>query len=193
MKLILLLTLMAVISASVMTLAPSARSGIMTPAPSAKSNVMTSALNVPSHCAPQEKVIFSCATTNAKIISLCSSSTLTASEGYLQYRFGPAGKPELVYPATKEHPSKHFLFGHPHYTGAFGDYLKFKNGEYAYALFDFFIKFEGDKTGVVVSKSEEQIAYIPCKGGSQLAMGINDFEKIKIPRDPDEGGFVIPE
>jgi hypothetical protein len=167
----------------------------MRPSPPAEYGVIAPALVVKSHCAPKEKVIFSCATANAKIISLCSSSTLTSSEGYLQYRFGPAGKPELVYPATREHPSEYFQFGNLLYAGGGGEFLRFKNGEYTYTLFSAVIKGEGDQVGVVVNKSGEQIAYLPCKGkvAVEIQMGTDDFEKIKIPRDPDEGGFVIPE
>jgi len=177
MKLILLLTLLAITSANVMTLAPAAESGVMAPAP-----------KIASHCSPQEKVIFSCGTANDKIISLCSSSTLTSSEGYLQYRFGPAGKPELIYPATMEHPSKHFQFGQSFYSSGGGMYLKFKNGEYTYALYSMSTKFGEDRAGVAVRKSVEEFAYayIPCKGKSHDEMDIDDFEKIKIPRDPKE-------
>ena|SRR5215468_6283835 len=182
MKPILLLTLVAITFASVMS-----------PAPAATSSVKAPALKVASHCAPGEKVVFTCATTNAKLISLCSSSTLTPSDGYLQYRFGPGNKPELVYPATREHPSKHFQFGHLIYSGGGGDFLKFMNGEYTYILFSALIKGEGDKSGVVVSKSGKQIAYLPCKGASQGDMNGDDFEKINIPRDKnEEAGFVIP-
>src|SRR5262249_60069409 len=119
MKLILLLTLGAITSVSVMA-----------PTPTAMPSVMAPTLKVTSHCTPEEKVIFSCATTNAKVISLCSSSPLTPSDGYLQYRFGSADRPELVYPVTKEHPSKHFQFGTQIYSGGGAEFLKFRNGEY---------------------------------------------------------------
>jgi len=161
-------------------------------APAATSGVIAQALKVASHCAPGEKVVFSCATTNAKLISLCSSSTLTPSDGYLQYRFGPGNKPELVYPATRGHPSKHFQFGSLFYSGGGGEFLKFSNGEYTYILFSALIKGEGDKAGVVVSKAGKRIAYLPCKGGTQVEMAPDDFEKIKIPRDPNEADFEIP-
>src|SRR5262245_5598365 len=179
MKLILLLTLAAITFAIVMT-----------PSPAAMSAVVATPLAIKSHCAPGEKVVFSCSTTNAKIISLCSSSTLTASEGYLQYRFGPAGKPEFVYPATMEHPSKHFQFGQSSYSSGVGLYLKFKNGEYTYGLFRVGTKFGEDRAGVAVRKSvEDEFTYIPCKGKSQFEMDADDFEKIKIPRDPKEEAF----
>src|SRR5262245_1524391 len=129
MKLILLFTLGAITSVSVMA-----------PAPTATPSVMALTLKVTSHCTPEEKVIFSCAATNAKVISLCSSSPLTSSDGYLQYRFGPADRPELVYPATREHPSKNFQFGTLIYSGGGGEFLKFRNGEYTYIVFSALIK-----------------------------------------------------
>jgi hypothetical protein len=182
MKLILLLTIGAIALASAMV-----------PGPPATLDVMAQALKIPSHCAPQEKVIFSCATANAKVISLCSSSALTSSDGYLQYRFGRGGKLELIYPATKEHPSKHFQFGQLFYTSAGGKYLKFKNGEYTYILFSVSPKLEDERAGVVVSKSGEEIAYLPCKGELQNPMSADDFDKIKIPRspNPDEDSVLI--
>jgi hypothetical protein len=170
MKLILLLTLEAITSASVIAPTP----------------------KVTSHCAPEEQVVFSCATTNSKVISLCSSSPLTSSDGYLQYRFGPADKLELVYPAIKEHPSKHFQFGMQGYAGGGSAFLKFMNGEYTYVLFDALIKGEGEKAGVVVSKSGKRIAYLQCKGTWQQQIGSSQFGEIKIPRDPNEADFRIP-
>jgi hypothetical protein len=180
MKLILLLTLGAITSVSLMAPTPTATPGIMTPA-----------LKVTSHCATEEKVIFSCATTNAKVISLCSSSPLTSSNGYLQYRFGPADKPELVYPATRAHPSKYFQLGTLLYSGGGGEFLKFRNGEYTYIVFSAIGK-GWEKAGVVVSKSEKRIAYLPCKGAGRFEMPPQEFEQIKIPRDLNEADFEIP-
>jgi len=180
MKLILLLTLGAITYASVMA-----------PTPTTTPSVMAPTLKVTSHCTPEEKVIFSCATTNAKVISLCSSSSLTSSDGYLQYRFGPADRPELVYPATREHPSKHFQFGTQIYSGGGAEFLKFRNGEYTYIVFDAMGK-AWEKAGVVVSKSEKRIAYLPCEGAGQFEMAPQEFEQIKILRDPNEADFEIP-
>jgi hypothetical protein len=163
----------------------------MAPTPTATPSVMASMLKVTSHCMPEEKVIFSCDTANAKVISLCSSSTLTSSDGYLQYRFGPAGKPEFVYPATREHPGKYFQLGTLMYSGGGGEFLKFRNGEYTYIVFDGIGK-GWEKAGVVVSKSEKRIAYLPCKGAGQFEMAPQEFEQIKIPKDPNEADFELP-
>jgi hypothetical protein len=178
MKLILLLTIVAITFAGAMTLAPNAESGVL-------------ALKVASHCAPGERVVYSCPTTNSKLISLCSSSTLTSSEGYLQYRFGPAGKPELIYPATREHPSKHFQLGGIMYSGGGGAYLKFVNGEYTYKVFSY-INSSGEAAGVVVSKSGKRIAELYCKDDSRRAIIDLGLSQSGIPEDPNKYGFDDP-
>ena len=52
---------------------------------------------VNTQCQPGEKVHFSCAVKGGKVVSLCGD----AGRSWLQYRFGPPGRPELVYPARK--------------------------------------------------------------------------------------------
>src|SRR6185437_15038760 len=128
------------------------------------------------------------------------SSALTSSDGYLQYRFGPANRQELVYPATKEHPNKHFQFGTQMYSGGGSAFLKFMNGEYTYTVFDAIGKGErlGEvwrKAGVVVSKAGKRITYLTCEGeweSWQSNMSRYEFEKIKIPEDPNEAEFEVP-
>jgi hypothetical protein len=154
-------------------------------------SVMAQKPTVVSHCKANEEVIFSCTTTKAKVISLCSSSLLTPDSGYLQYRFGPANKPELVYPATNEHPKKLFQSGTQMYSGGGSAFLKFKKGDYTYVVFDG-IGRGWEKEGVVIKKSGKQIAYLPCKGAWQSEIGPDLFEKVKIPKDPDEIEFEIP-
>lgn len=54
----------------------------------------------PSQCAPTERAIVTCAA-KKKVLSVCAGP----KEGvptWLQYRFGPPGKPELTFPADKK-------------------------------------------------------------------------------------------
>lgn len=53
--------------------------------------------NASSHCEPTEQIVFSCRI-GPKIASLCASKRLTATEGHVQYRFGPPGRVELAAP-----------------------------------------------------------------------------------------------
>jgi hypothetical protein len=57
-----------------------------------------------SHCTKHEIDYFTCEIeSTGKLMSICGSSfEAGSSPPWLQYRFGLAGKPELVYPAVKD-------------------------------------------------------------------------------------------
>ena len=143
-------------------------------------------LAVASLCSAQEQVVFSCTTTTKKVVSICSSSPLTADAGYLQYRF-----PGLTYPATREHPKNFFLSGTMMFSGGGGAYLKFTNGDCTYAVFTGIGK-GWKKEGVVVQKGGKQVAYLPCKGKWTSLIGPDFFATAAIPKDPNESDFEIP-
>ena len=66
-----------------------------------------------SLCAKDERVIFSCPVKRpAKIVSVCASKDLTSDRGYLQYRFGLAGKIELEYPKDRQGTQQKFRYSH---------------------------------------------------------------------------------
>jgi hypothetical protein len=143
-----------------------------------------------SHCSAQEKVIFSCPTSKTKLVSVCSSSSLTATAGYLQYRFGRlGGPPEFTYPATQEHPKKSFQSGTLMFSGGGGAYLEFSSGGYKYVIFTGSGK-GWEKEGVVVSQSGKQVAFLRCQAGSTSELGPDFFEKAAIPDAADD--FEIP-
>ncbi len=143
-------------------------------------------------CSSQEQIIFSCATTKNKVVSLCASSHLTDRAGYLQYRFGSTGQnPELVFPSLRDHPNQHFLSGSFMYSGGGGAFLKFSKGEYTYAVFTGIGK-GWEKEGVIVRKSGTAIANIACQGAWTSTIGPALFEKVNIPRDPEESEFEVP-
>lgn len=145
-----------------------------------------------SLCAPEESVVFSCGTSNGKVVSICSSPDLAADAGYVQYRFGRIDeKPELTYPATRTHPRGHFKGGTMMYSGGGGAYLKFTVSEYTYAVFTGIGK-GWESEGVVVSRSGEQIAHFPCQGPWTSEIGPDWLEQAGIERDPDEADFEIP-
>jgi hypothetical protein len=143
-------------------------------------------------CTPVEQVVFSCSTTKNKIVSLCSSSLLTDATGYLQYRFGVAGKaPELSYPTTPQHPRNFFQSGTLMFSGGGGAYLKFSNDNYDYAVFTGIGK-GWKKEGVVVQKAGKPIAYLQCRGPWTSQLGPDWFDKVKIQTDPHASDFEIP-
>ncbi len=90
-----------------------------------------------SLCSKDEKVIFTCPVKpNNKIVSLCASTHVTKTDGYLQYRFGTPAKIELEFP--KERTGSQKAFEYNHYFRAKVDLteISFSIDDYGYTLFD---------------------------------------------------------
>ena len=90
-----------------------------------------------SLCAKDERIIFSCPVKRpAKIVSVCASKDLTATTGYLQYRFGLPGKIELEYPKDRTGTQEKFQYSH--YFRAQFDLtaINFTIDGYQYSVFD---------------------------------------------------------
>jgi len=146
---------------------------------------------VASLCSAQERIIFSCRPLETKVVSLCASSVLTSTSGYMQYRFGRLGQPpEFSYPQNQEHPKDHFRSGTLMYSGGGGAYLEFTNGDYKYVIFDGIGK-GWESEGVEVSKAGKQVSLLPCRDRSYGEMGPDLFEKAAIPASNDDD-FEIP-
>jgi hypothetical protein len=97
----------------------------------------TSARQPNTLCARDERVIFSCLVKRpAKIVSVCASKDLTSDRGYLQYRFGLAGKIELEYPKDRQGTQQKFHY--THYFRAQFDLTEigFTIDGYEYSVFD---------------------------------------------------------
>jgi hypothetical protein len=58
------------------------------------------------HCTSDEVVLFSCELTSGETASLCASADLGTAPGLgtVQFRMGPLGAPEQVYPQQPKHP-----------------------------------------------------------------------------------------
>ena len=114
-----------------------------------------------SHCFKDENVIFSCATAK-KSASLCASKDAAKDKGYVQYRFGVIGKPEMTFPDNKEPANKNFSFEHILGASGYGNFITFNKGTYRYEVSSSFSK--GQDSGVIeVWKSDKNIALIQCK------------------------------
>ncbi len=84
---------------------------------------------VNSLCSKEENTVWSCQA-GRKTYSLCASTNVTATEGYVQYRAGTKGKVSFNFPAPHQHPKGNFEFGPiPH-----GALLTFKNNGYEYEI-----------------------------------------------------------
>ncbi|MFI5013397.1 MAG: hypothetical protein ACHQAY_13730 [Hyphomicrobiales bacterium] len=117
-------------------------------------------------CNADETVVYSCST-GSRFMSICASKDLTKSAGYLQYRYGPGGKPELVYPDPPRHPAGLFTPGTLMFSGGGGAYLRFSKPPYVYTVFSAIgnwgaAKRKATAQGVAVEKDGAEVANIPC-------------------------------
>lgn len=83
-------------------------------------------------CDMDEITLWSCETTK-NVYSLCSSTAVGLTSGYIQYRALSAGKVTFVYPAEKKPPLGYFTF----HSSPSGDAsIEFKKNGYLYHLND---------------------------------------------------------
>ena len=147
-------------------------------------------LYVPTHCRDEETLVFSCGTTEQRVLSICASATLTVETGTLQYRFGKYGEaPSLIFPDSPEHPKKHFRSGTLAFSGSGGAYLKFFRNGSAWVVFTGIGK-GWRKEGLVVREAGKETVEFPCRSEWMSEMGPEFFESSGIPADPE--GFDIP-
>jgi hypothetical protein len=140
-----------------------------------------------SHCTADEDVVFTCKT-GKKLLSVCASKDLTANTGFIQYRFGPKGKPEMNLKEPAEHPSAFTAAAAVSFAGAaYENHIRFNGGDHNYVVYEG----EGEgwiRAGVVVEKNGKTIANISCKDGMSAAskLGADFFAKAGIPEDTVE-------
>jgi hypothetical protein len=133
----------------------------------------------PSLCKANEQAFFNCAVKGGKIISLCASKQLTAKTGYLQYRFGRIGAPELQFPEKLEGSQSAFRFDHYFRYRVDRSDIVFKNAGFEYTLFD---DWEGDvkpeirQSGISVVSltNEKDTTQLDCRGPRITRLGALD-------------------
>lgn len=128
-------------------------------------------------CQQSEQVVFSCPLRGkAKIVSLCGAKNLSATEGYLSYRFGTAKRIELVFPPDQHETQQRFRYAHYLRYQVNRTSVSFTNDEYTYTLFD---SYDGEQTpavreqGVQVSRtgtSEEEVTLL-CRAPVRGSLG----------------------
>jgi hypothetical protein len=121
-------------------------------------------------CQQDEQVFFHCSVQGGrKMVSLCGSSQLTATEGYLQYRFGSAKNVELEFPRQRAESQKQFQYAHYLRYQVDRTEVSFKRAGYTYTLFD---SYEGDiqpprrRRGIQIDASDtkKKSAILQCRG-----------------------------
>ncbi len=158
----------------------------------AKVYYVSAGSSVANLCFVDEEIVFSCQSTQGETISICSSSSLTASEGYLQYRFGNVGDiPSFIFPKALRHPKDDFFSGSVPYSAGGASYLKFNRGNYTYTVFTGIGK-DWEKEGLVVKNMGKDYSYLQCDGPYISKLGPELFEDLKLKKDPHESDFEIP-
>ncbi len=149
-----------------------------------------------SHCRADETIIFTCPTAGQKLVSVCASKEYGADAGHLQYRYGPAGAPELTLPPAETPPAKSAKSGTWMFSGGGGAYIQFMSGKTAYYVYSAIGRWgkQGatmEKAGVAVEKDGKIAVNIPCKGKETSELGPEFFEKAGLLEV--ETDFEVPE
>ena len=143
----------------------------------------------PSHCLDAEQNLFSC-TTGRNLVSVCGSADLSGSAGWLQYRFGPPGAPQLSQPARDAAWRERVSAGTVMYSGGGGAYLMFHNPPYRTTVYSADGRGWGHKAGVVVDKQDKRLANLRCRQAETSELGPDLFERAQIPAA--RSGFLLP-
>ena len=144
-----------------------------------------------SHCRAQERIVFSCSL-GKKTVSVCASADLSATTGYLQYRFGPRGALELAFPdLTQATPAASYVQARTlMFAGGGGGYLRFVNGVYHYIVYAAIGKGWGAKDGVAVEKNGQLVTNWECQDVPVSELSEELFNRAGLPVDRHE--FQIP-
>jgi hypothetical protein len=109
-------------------------------------------------CYSHEEIYFSCPV-GGKIISVCASGNISPKNGYVQYRFGRPGKPELEFPADSNPPGHRFSISDFYGGNINSVHLKFRSGGYDYVVY------QSATSGVYITKNGRTVRNISCDGG----------------------------
>lgn len=144
----------------------------------------------PSMCAPAEEVVFDCAQ-GRKVISLCAAQAPNG-QGRTQLRYvsGTPGKIELDI-AQAAHPEA-FTAGETGLSGGGIDYVRVKNGDFAYVVYTGMTP-GWSQDGWIVESKGNAISHHICKGGATGPDVWGPVYKAKLKTASDDQSFQPPE
>ncbi len=126
--------------------------------------------DVRGHCGNKEQIVFSCHV-GKKVLSLCMSKPDAGESGYMQYRFGPLNRPELVFPKALESATKNFFLSSAGYSAGGEARVRFSIGTYDYILYSKVTSAPPDASGIrekfssaglVILNSKKPIGDLQC-------------------------------
>jgi len=149
-----------------------------------------------SLCTSQETVVFSCGT-GAKVVSVCASPGASRTGGYVQYRFGVPGAPEVTLPATRVSPSQASTGATETYSGGGSAWLRFQQGGYGYVVYAGIGRWGSrgetrDVAGVVVEQPRAANMNMKCVGKITSLLGPDWFGEMGIQRKTPDESFELP-
>ncbi len=112
------------------------------------------------HCADGERSMFHCEVANSKHISLCKGGDMKG----IQYRFGPLGKPELVFPENPKKGRSAFTYAERNLARASERSISFTNNGVTYDLFEVTGGSDDSGAGVYVTEGEKVLTTFSCQG-----------------------------
>jgi hypothetical protein len=151
-----------------------------------------------SLCRARETVLFACRV-GAKWVSVCAADRSSATEPYLQYRFGKvdvAAAPELVLPAALLPAADAAVGEFMPFSGGGGSWLRFRNGDTSYVVYSGIGRWgprgeTTEKQGVVVESRGEKIAELPCTGALVSELGPDWYDANEVTAQDQD--FEFPE
>jgi hypothetical protein len=124
-----------------------------------------------SLCTLKEKVVWTCPAPN-KTYSLCASRDLGAKAGYLQYRAGPPGHAQFLFPPKLLHPKGRFQYSnHSRFAR-----LTFDGGAYSYEIEEELV----GPTRVRVTKGDTLVSEFECARASRTLMNSDVIEILSV-------------
>lgn len=156
-----------------------------------------------SHCSSREISLFNCGA-GKKVVSVCASNPLGAKTGFVEYRFGKTGQPEMVVPLPQSRDrldAGTFLTA----NGGTGGFLRFRKNDYGYVVYWSTTRGEWNKdgtrgwvyaAGVVAEQKGKKLANVKC---SRQASSEDDridpailYQRLGFPKNEEMEGFDFP-
>lgn len=141
-------------------------------------------------CNATEEVVFSCAQ-DGKIISLCAPLAANGqSPAHLRYVSGAKGKVELEI-AQAAHPEA-FSAGETAVSGGGIDYVRIKNGDFAYVVYTGMSR-SWSQDGWIVEAHGAPVSHHICKADATGPDVWSPVYAAKLPQASDNQAFQPPE
>ncbi len=135
---------------------------------------------VTAPCEAGETVVFACST-GSKQVSLCEAGGSDDSERRLSYRFGRPGDPaDLSYQAATGKGSG-FQAATVPLSGGGGAWIEFSHRRHRYVVFSFWVRGEGEVSGVAVERSGQRLSTLSCREPAVSRLGPDYFSSARLP------------